>query len=137
MPPLLRPQAGRAETRDPPPRRGQPDAANPERAKDQEFFSDFYPGLKPLLSKSSGAPYWKGPLSLVDGSRAEVVAMEDPGRPRAVLFDRHLLARIPAIADILRAVQANANSARRGTPCCISNATSIRRFTAARRGRGT
>ncbi|MGD0764054.1 MAG: hypothetical protein ABR929_12855 [Roseiarcus sp.] len=52
-------------------------APDPERAKDQEFFSEFYPSLKPLLSRSSGAPYWKGPLSLVDGSQAEVVALED------------------------------------------------------------
>ena len=26
-------------------------SANVERVKDQEFFSDFYPGLKPLLTK--------------------------------------------------------------------------------------
>ena len=51
---------------------------NPERVKDQEFFTEFYPGFKPLLAKDFGAPYWKGPLALVDGSRAEVVAMEDP-----------------------------------------------------------
>jgi hypothetical protein len=50
---------------------------NLERAKDREFFSEFYPGLKPFLSKSVGAPYWKGALTLVDGSRAEVVAMEN------------------------------------------------------------
>jgi hypothetical protein len=57
---------------------------NLERAKDQEFFSEFYPDLKPLLAKDLGAPYWKGPLSLVNGSRAEVVAMEDPdGKARS------------------------------------------------------
>jgi hypothetical protein len=53
-------------------------AANPERAKDQEFFAEFYPGLKPFLAKGVGAPYWKGPLLLVDGSHADIVAMEDP-----------------------------------------------------------
>jgi hypothetical protein len=53
-------------------------APNPERAKDQAFFAEFYPNLKPFLSKSAGALYWKGPLSLVDGSHAEVVAMESP-----------------------------------------------------------
>jgi hypothetical protein len=53
-------------------------APNPERAKDQDFFAEFYPHLKPFLSTSAGVPYWKGPLSLVDGSRAEVVAMENP-----------------------------------------------------------
>jgi hypothetical protein len=67
--------------------RSQPESTslgtNLERAKDREFFSEFYPGLKPLLSKSVGAPYWKGALTLVDGSRAEVVAMEnaDGGAP--------------------------------------------------------
>lgn len=49
---------------------------NPERVKDHEFFAEFYPGLKPLLSKAAGAPYWKGALNLVDGSKADIVAME-------------------------------------------------------------
>jgi hypothetical protein len=52
---------------------------NPERAKDQEFFSDFYPGLKVMMSKNSNALYWKGTLELIDGSRAQVVAMENGG----------------------------------------------------------
>ena len=66
-----------------PSRRPSRPAPNPERAKDKEFFSEFYPELKALLSKTVGAPYWKGPVPLVDGSRAEVVAMEttDAGRP--------------------------------------------------------
>jgi hypothetical protein len=50
---------------------------NAERVKDQEFFSDFYPGLKALFSKSTSTLYWKGNLELVDGSHAQVVAMED------------------------------------------------------------
>jgi hypothetical protein len=79
---------------------GLPSAANPQRAKDQEFFSEFYPGLKALLSKDSGAPYWKGPLPLVDGSRAEVVAMEnldDKARPYSIATS----SKNPVIADIL------------------------------------
>jgi hypothetical protein len=52
---------------------------NLERVKDQEFFFEFYPHLKPLFSKSTGAPYWKGPVELVDGSRALIVAMENGG----------------------------------------------------------
>lgn len=52
-------------------------APNLERVKDQDFFSEFYPGLKALFSKSAGAPYWKGPVDLVDGSRTLVVAMEN------------------------------------------------------------
>lgn|SRR5487761_22411 len=50
---------------------------NVERVKDQDFFADFYPGLKVLFSKSVGTLYWKGALGLIDGSRAEVVAMEN------------------------------------------------------------
>jgi hypothetical protein len=52
--------------------------ANPERVRDQDFFSDFYPDMKVLLAKDMNAPYWKGSLSLVDGSRADIVALEDP-----------------------------------------------------------
>jgi hypothetical protein len=52
---------------------------NAERPKDQAFFSEFYPLFRPLYSESMGAPYWKGPLNLVDGSRVEVVAMEYEG----------------------------------------------------------
>ena len=63
-----------AEPRNPSPS----STANPERAKDHEFFAEFYPYLKALLAKNIGVPYWKGPLSLVDGSHADVVAMEDP-----------------------------------------------------------
>lgn len=49
---------------------------NPERAKDEELFSTFYPGLKALFSKKLGALYWKGPLDLIDGSHLEVAAIE-------------------------------------------------------------
>jgi hypothetical protein len=53
--------------------------SNLERAKDQDLFSEFYPNLKALFSKSIGALYWKGSLVLVDGSHANVVAIEDLG----------------------------------------------------------
>lgn len=49
---------------------------NPERAKDQEFFSDFYPRFRPLFSARAGTFYWKGPLELIDGTSVDVVAME-------------------------------------------------------------
>ncbi len=48
-----------------------------ERVKDQEFFSEFYPGLKAIFPKSLGTLCWKGSFPLVDGSQAEVVAMEN------------------------------------------------------------
>jgi hypothetical protein len=79
-------------------------APNPERAKDQEFFSAFYPNLKPLLSKSIGAPYWKGPLSLVDGSHTDVVAMENADGP-APFYSIATSCKNPVIADILAQYQ--------------------------------
>jgi len=51
-------------------------APNLERAKDQEFFSEFYPNMKALFSNSMKALYWKGSLALIDGSEADVVAIE-------------------------------------------------------------
>ena len=100
--PGLRPRAvaERAEPRDPPPQPAQTGNANPQRVKDQEFFAEFYPGLKALLSKDSGAPYWKGPLPLVDGSRAEVVAMEDPD-DRAPSYSIATSCKNPVIDEIL------------------------------------
>jgi hypothetical protein len=53
-----------------------PGSANPERAKDKEFFSEFYPHLKSLFSEKLGAPYWKGSLTLIDGSAIDIVAVE-------------------------------------------------------------
>jgi hypothetical protein len=53
--------------------------ANPERVRDQEFFADFYPSLRPALSKSLGALYWKGEFPLVDGSYVDLLAMENAG----------------------------------------------------------
>jgi proteasome lid subunit RPN8/RPN11 len=57
--------------------------ANVERVRDQEFFVEFFPGLKPGFSKTLGALYWKGQLALVDGSHAEVLVMESKnnGKP--------------------------------------------------------
>lgn len=73
---------------------------NPERAKDQEFFAEFYPDLRALLAKGSGALYWKGPLILIDGSRTEVVAMEDPD-DKARLYSIASSAKDPAVVDTL------------------------------------
>ena len=103
--PALRPRAPKtAEPSGPSTQNATPIAANPERAKDREFFSEFYPNLKPLLSKSIGAPYWKGPLSLVDGSHAEVVAMENSDG-RAASYSIATSCNNPLIADILTQYQ--------------------------------
>jgi hypothetical protein len=99
--PVLRPDAiERVEAHDP----QKPGAPNPQRAKDHEFFADFYPDLKALVSKSTGAPYWKGPLSLVDGSRADIVAMEcgDGATPS---YSIATSSRNPLFANILARCQ--------------------------------
>lgn len=49
---------------------------NPERVKDQEFFTDFCPNLKPLFSARAGAFYWKGQLEIINGTTIDLVAME-------------------------------------------------------------
>jgi hypothetical protein len=97
--PVLRP--GKEVEKDDPPQQHIPqDGPNPERAKDQEFFSEFYPDLKARLAKDIGALYWKGSLSLVDGSRIEVVAMEDPRDPTQC-YSIASSSKTPAIADVL------------------------------------
>jgi hypothetical protein len=74
--PLLWPQHSATPTADQPPVSPTQNAANVERTKDQDLFSEFYPEFKALFSKSMGALYWKGLLPLVDGSQAEIVAIE-------------------------------------------------------------
>ena len=49
-------------------------AVMPERARDQEFFAEFYPHFKPAVAKQILC--WKGRLNLVDDSNVEVLAME-------------------------------------------------------------
>jgi proteasome lid subunit RPN8/RPN11 len=51
---------------------------NAERAKDQDFFSEFFPSLRPVFSKGLGSIYWKGKIGLIDGSSADVLAIERP-----------------------------------------------------------
>jgi hypothetical protein len=81
--------------------RGSSKGSNAERASDQQFFSEFYPDLKPLLSKTHGTPYWKGELHLVDGSQASVVAMEGHGdRPTYIISTA---CRNPVAAEVTAA----------------------------------
>jgi proteasome lid subunit RPN8/RPN11 len=53
-----------------------PRDANYERVEDQKLFSELFPNLKPVFSKGLGAVYWKGQFALVDGSHADVLAIE-------------------------------------------------------------
>jgi proteasome lid subunit RPN8/RPN11 len=88
------------ETAKPPIAQPKPGAPHPERAKDQDFFSDFYPELRPLVSRSTGAPYWKGPVELIDGSRAEVVAVESVEGP-ALSYSIATSATNPVFTDVV------------------------------------
>jgi len=48
----------------------------PDRAYDSDIISEFYPGIRPFSSQKLGV-YWRGPLELLDGSRVQVVLLED------------------------------------------------------------
>ena len=74
-------------------------AGNMERARDQDFFAEFYPQLKSWMSKDTGAVYWKGPVSLVDGSEASVVAMEEP-KGEETSYSIATSCKNPAVAEI-------------------------------------
>jgi hypothetical protein len=47
-----------------------------ERVYDRDILAEFYPGVKPYSSPKLGV-YWRGPIELLDGSKAEVVLVED------------------------------------------------------------
>jgi hypothetical protein len=50
--------------------------ANPDRAYDNEILNEFFHGVRPFSSAKLGM-YWRGPLELLDGSKVEVVLLED------------------------------------------------------------
>ncbi len=74
--PLIWPEVSREmpEKRNKETRRGA--AANPDRAYDNEILREFYHGMRPFSNAKLGM-YWRGPLELLDGSRIEVVLLED------------------------------------------------------------
>jgi hypothetical protein len=49
---------------------------NPDRAHDKDILSEFYCGIRSFSSAKLGM-YWRGPLELLDGSKVEVVLLED------------------------------------------------------------
>ncbi len=50
--------------------------AQPERVYDRDIITEFYEGFRPFSSQKLGF-YWRGPLELLDGSKVEVVLLED------------------------------------------------------------
>lgn len=55
--------------------------ANPDRAYDNEILSEFFHGVRPFSNAKLGM-YWRGPLELLDGSKVEVVLLQDSAAPR-------------------------------------------------------
>jgi len=52
------------------------DALKRNRVYDSDFVAQFYPKVAPFQSKKLGI-YWRGSISLIDGSALEVVVLED------------------------------------------------------------
>jgi hypothetical protein len=56
-----------------------PDAsleARPERVYDRDIIAEFYKDVRPFASRKLGF-YWRGPVELLDGSKVQVVLVED------------------------------------------------------------
>jgi integrative and conjugative element protein (TIGR02256 family) len=51
-------------------------APRPERVYDRDMLNEFYRELRPYSSQKLGL-YWRGPLELVNGTKVEVVLVED------------------------------------------------------------
>jgi hypothetical protein len=49
---------------------------HPERVYDRDIIQEFYQGFRPFASQKLGM-YWRGSLELLDGSRLQVVILED------------------------------------------------------------
>ena len=87
--PILWPEVGPQAGRPVPPvvgaqatRTAPPPGASPERGRDSQFLEEWYPSLRPYMSKETGTIYWRGPLTFIDDSAAEVVVgeLEERGR---------------------------------------------------------
>jgi hypothetical protein len=50
--------------------------ARPERVYDKDILGEFYKGVRPFSSPKIGL-YWRGPIDLLDGSKVQVVIVED------------------------------------------------------------
>ncbi len=50
--------------------------AHGDRVYDRDILGEFYRGVRPFTSAKIGF-YWRGPLELLDGSKVEIVVLED------------------------------------------------------------
>ena len=63
--------------------------AQPERVYDRDILGEFYKEVRPFTSKKLGF-YWRGPVELLDGSKVQVVLVEDSS------------SRVPTYSVVLR-----------------------------------
>ena len=85
-------------------------SVNSVRATDKHTLEQLYPDLRPYQSKRANTVYWKGPMSLVDGSIVDVMIPEMiDDRPGATPYYQVLLKNSPiecaALVETLNATQ--------------------------------
>jgi len=80
--------------------------SNPNRAYDSEIVSEFYRGIRPFSNAKLGM-YWRGPLDLLDGSKVEVVLLEDSAaaNPTYTVTLREPPAALRSIAEEIATVE--------------------------------
>jgi hypothetical protein len=73
-----------------------------ERVYDRDILAEFYQGVQPYSSPKLGF-YWRGPIELLDGSKVEIVLIEDSsgGAPMYSLVLRDAPKRLKEVADLL------------------------------------
>jgi hypothetical protein len=81
-----------------------PELARPpiERVYDRDILAAFYKGVRPYSSPKLGF-YWRGPIELLDGSKVEVVLVEDSSGGTAMysLVFRDVPIHLKDVADLL------------------------------------
>lgn len=80
--------------------------SNPNRAHDSEILSEFYRGVRPFANAKLGM-YWRGPLDLLDGSKVEVVLLEDSAaaNPTYTVTLREPPATLKSVAEEIATVE--------------------------------
>jgi hypothetical protein len=80
--------------------------ANPSRVYDKEIVGEFYRGVRPFSNPKLGM-YWRGPIELLDGSKLEVVLLEDSSsaKPTYTVTLREPPAALKSLAEEIATVE--------------------------------
>lgn len=80
--------------------------ANADRAYDNEILSEFFRGVRPFSNAKLGM-YWRGPLELLDGTKVEVVLLEDSAatKPTYTVTLREPPAALKSLAEEIATVE--------------------------------